>query len=144
MPAPLRSAVAVNVRLHISASDLLDATYSQLLSREHEANLILPYALNARSTKKTDLNTFWLSCWTTTTSSSQSITTGPHLDFILSCTNSPLGAYPIFIFANRDAEDLTPAFINPRMTQLVSRLRVCTSPERVFSVFGKLVLSNSD
>ncbi|KDQ18263.1 hypothetical protein BOTBODRAFT_104610 [Botryobasidium botryosum FD-172 SS1] len=140
--------------VHRSATDFLDAAYPALHAREREANTILPYALKARSDEgngarvvgdasvrawwakyspsRSSVQTpprFWITCWSKTSQ-------GPVLDFALSCTEGPLGTYPLFFFSTRDDRDITTPYLSPRLSQLACQLKDCAPPQRAFSIFG--------
>ncbi|KAI0375260.1 hypothetical protein BV20DRAFT_1117663 [Pilatotrama ljubarskyi] len=85
-------------------------------------------AIDPDSLQSSDL---WIVCWTTSTTASAST-----VDFILSCTEGPLGAYPIFIFSPPRSDGLASDFIEPRIKSMVAALGAHVAPERVFSVFA--------
>ncbi|RDB28653.1 hypothetical protein Hypma_015809 [Hypsizygus marmoreus] len=58
------------------------------------------------------------------------------VDLVLSCTQGPLGTYPIFIFCAHPLSKLTDQFLVPRMHLLVKTLHGCVKTERVYSVFA--------
>lgn len=154
------------VRYHNSAASMLASCQNDMMTRERDANIILPFALKAAKSpapgpvrRQSRSNTillpsadsdtdsdddimhtpvsptssssskddqFWLSVWTRN-----------QLDIVVSCTNGPIGKYPIFLYSNVPDEVLTSAWVKPRIELLVKRLRACLSAKRVFSVFGK-------
>jgi hypothetical protein len=60
----------------------------------------------------------------------------PTIDFVLSCTNGPLGKYPIFIFTPHPYSQLTDEFIQPRILRLVHTLLGVVPLRRVYSIFA--------
>ncbi|KAI0639663.1 hypothetical protein C8Q77DRAFT_1152625 [Trametes polyzona] len=70
----------------------------------------------------------WIVCWVP----------GPSLtvQFILSCTSGPLGAYPVFIYTPLSSDILAASFIQSCMKSIIDILRINVPPERVFSVFA--------
>lgn len=77
------------VRQYLSASSLPEAVWTILHSHAAAANTILPHALKVlRSEERSQPvgSQLWLVCF------------NHHIKLILSCTEGPLGTYPIFIF----------------------------------------------
>jgi len=58
------------------------------------------------------------------------------VDFILSCAEGPLGAYPVFICATRPFNELIPEYTSPHLRALVDALAKLVPHHRVFSVFS--------
>ncbi|KAG8929159.1 hypothetical protein FRC02_005928 [Tulasnella sp. 418] len=145
---PVRStSFDIQVRVHRSAAELIHAIKhtSVVGEREREANIWLPHALKSRhvensssyastSSSASTSSQFWISSWTSRRSASSS--GGSELDFILSCTKSHLGNYPIFLYSHVPSYHLTPAFLSLRVQPLVDQLATMVSSSRVFSVFG--------
>ncbi|KAG9011317.1 hypothetical protein FRB93_003119 [Tulasnella sp. JGI-2019a] len=148
------SNINFKILLHTSAISVLSAVESSVLpGREREANIWLPHA--KKMARKEQANPqqvesssgkaseqFWLSCWSTRRdthpgSNSQS------LDFVVACISSPLGKYPIFLYANVPSRLLTSSFLSSRIPQLVDRLAGVVKTSRVFSVFGPTPLTKA-
>ncbi|KII93676.1 hypothetical protein PLICRDRAFT_99428 [Plicaturopsis crispa FD-325 SS-3] len=146
------SSPRLHVTFHSTVGDFLSATYPTLNYHERSANIILANALKsasavdlltefqftadaevhpASSTSKPDGGSFWLTLWSTQPQSSF-----PVLDMVLSCTSWILGNYPIFLWTPNTAAAMSPAWLTPRVSQLVQSLLDYTAPQRVFSVFG--------
>ncbi|KAG8881142.1 hypothetical protein FRB97_009838 [Tulasnella sp. 331] len=153
----LNSSSDIRIVLHTTATDLLVSVEPFILpNREREANIWLPHARktarreqrspqqaessNMASTvgvanqqkKASQLDQFWLSCWSPRRGTSNAYS----LDFILACTSSLLGPYPIFLYANLLSRLLTFSFLSERIPRLVDRLAGLVKTSRVFSVFG--------
>ncbi|KAG9010300.1 hypothetical protein FRB94_010650 [Tulasnella sp. JGI-2019a] len=86
-------------------------------------------------TSPTKVDQFWLSAWTSRGRQPAK------LDMVLSCTNGPIGKYPVFLYSNVPDEDLTSVLVIPRIDALVARLRSLVTSKRVFSVFGPVPLT---
>lgn len=128
-----------------------------LRRREREANIILPLLekLAAQQSRKTEKAEGWAR-WVDPPHSPDTATvpnlwlvirTHPpaglagscqgNVDFVLSCTNGSMGAYPIFIWAARPVRTMAKEFVHLRMTLLVRHLyQSLPSTKRVYSVFG--------
>ncbi|KIO31743.1 hypothetical protein M407DRAFT_67579 [Tulasnella calospora MUT 4182] len=66
------------------------------------------------------------------------------VEFVASCTNGPLGGYPIFIWCGRPVSTMSPAFIQQRMSLLTHHLlKSLSSPKRVFSVFAPTAVTHA-
>ena len=72
----------------------------------------------------------WITCSTVNLPSSET------MDFILSCTDTPMGSYPIFIYSTRHSSRLADDFLLSRLSLLVNVLHSTVSVSRVFSVFA--------
>ncbi|KAJ7193334.1 acyl-CoA N-acyltransferase [Mycena pura] len=143
---------------HLTAFDLLAVAYPTLRRHEHSANIVLAHAL-ARAPVEfvltegqflaesdvqpplppspqpvPDSNNFWLSVWSQPTKSK------PVLDVVLSCLDSPLGDYPIFLWA---AVATQGPGLGRRVGALVEHLAACVDPKRVFAVFGPTDLATA-
>jgi len=95
---------------------------------------MLPYAKKAR--QNPDLcgsagSNIWLVC---STSGPSSFTAS--VDFVLSCTEGPLGSYPLFIYTPIPSIQLDPRHYIPRLRSLVHSLQQAVPSERVFSIFA--------
>jgi len=104
------------------------------------ANVVLSFleSLRARTDSQNQRvwGRFWIAIW--------SIHKDPRektFDFLLSCTEGPLGLYPIFIYSANPSDELNTDFLSSRMKCLVSKLLSSTCTERVFSVFAPKVVT---
>jgi len=100
--------------------------------QECASNIMYPHALKAHTTKGGEGVQLWMTCSTPHPNTNEDAA----LDFILSCTEGPLGSYPIFIFATAPPEDLVKDYLHSRLNALVLHLLALVSPSRVFSVFA--------
>ncbi|KZT30897.1 hypothetical protein NEOLEDRAFT_1126557 [Neolentinus lepideus HHB14362 ss-1] len=103
--------------------------WDALWSRERDANIMLPHALKCSEKEQLDGQS-WIVCTT------QLNAHFPSVDFILSCTEGPLGNYPIFIFSNIPSSQLTESYANPRLREMARELHRLVPSQRVFSVFA--------
>lgn len=129
---PVRAAT-IDVRRHSFAHEVLQDVGEELKAREGEANVILPLLLkrikspSPSSSSSSTSPEFWLV-----------VRSRGSVDFVLSCTNGPMGTYPIFIWCGRPIRTMSNDFIRERMNILAVRLLEALrhSPRRVYSVFG--------
>lgn len=155
--ASLDSGEHISIVVFNCPSQLLSAVESELAKRPKESNIIYAHAYKLSRLKQQRQriapDQFWVACYSNSQSSrrpnrsygestgaatslSSSSAPGPVLDFIVSCTEGSLGAYPLFIYSNHPASQCTPAFMEPRMAALANALLELVSPTRVFSVFS--------
>ncbi|KAJ7631244.1 acyl-CoA N-acyltransferase [Roridomyces roridus] len=124
-PSDVAPSEEILVLQHVSPEDFLAVAYPTLREDENTANIVLAHALARAST---DFHSFWLTVLTRPSNSA------PILDMVLSCLDSPLGNYPIFLWARNGC--LAQDTFQHRIHKLALCLRTCVAPERVFSVFG--------
>lgn len=150
---PSRAATLnLQVLLHPTATDFLDATEHILEKHDLTSNIILPDAIKARklealpvsrargpaywsvprSTPTQAPRQFWLTQWTVRSASS-----APTLDFVVAVTDGQFGTYPVFFWSPHASIDMSSHFLSPRVQIMVARLCRLIPAERVFSVFGK-------
>lgn len=144
---------SIHIFQHDNASDFLSTAYSSLRRHEVSSNIILAHALkgikteaalsSCQFTTDSDVDpvswsshphpssSFWLTVW-----SSQSPSSAPVLDLVLSCGSWILGDYPIFLWTPRSSSSLPHAWLAPRISALTTHMLSSVAPERVFSVFG--------
>jgi len=143
---------------HDSASEYLAFAFPTLRRHEASANIVLAHALKRVSAEAAisgsqfasdsdveawlhsadpsaffphhNEGSFWLTLWSNSSSSL------PTLDLVLSCVDWTLGDYPIFLWTPHPASAASSAWLLPRIAQLAEHLRFCVPPERVYSVFG--------
>lgn len=139
MPTAISNQSAQVVR-YDSPTALLAQISGALYGREKECNIMLPLIekLQTRPSFSTSpfcvtpsapvVDDFWLVVQSN----------AGEVEFVVSCTNGPLGGYPIFIWCGRPVSTMSREFIHQRMTLATQHLlKSLSSPKRVFSVFGK-------
>lgn len=117
----------VLVKQYLSASSLPEAAWIILHSHAAAANTILPHAakvLQAEEQSQPVGSQLWLVCFS------------PHIEFILSCTEGPLGTYPVFIFTPIPFNELVGKDLDAPMSNLCQALLDAVGRQRVFSVFA--------
>lgn len=151
---PSRTATLnLQVLLHSTATDFLDATEHILEKHGLTSNIILPFAIKARKSEGLPVSNtrgtaywsaarvvspsrvpqqFWMTQWTVRGAASI-----PSLDFVVAVTEGQLGAYPVFIWSPHASIDMSSTFLTPRIQGIVARLRQAVPAERVFSVFAQ-------
>jgi hypothetical protein len=116
------------------ALELPNEVIRLLTDDQQNSNIILPYILKARASEREGQaigNNLWIVSYTTQATGESVV------DFVTAITDGPISTYPIFIYHARTLATLTPAFLEPRMTELVQALlNAGVSIERVFSVFA--------
>ncbi|KAG0701477.1 hypothetical protein DFH29DRAFT_1000222 [Suillus ampliporus] len=115
------------VREYLSASSLPQAVWTTLHSHAAVANTILPHAekvLKAEKQSQSVGSQLWLVCFRS------------HIEFILSCTEGPFGAYPIFIFTPIPFNELIGKDLDAPVSSLCRALLTAVGRRRVFSVFA--------
>lgn len=80
----------------------------------------------------------WLTC-----STHHNSATDPTLDFVLSVTPGPQGAYPVFICTPLPLDKLKSEYILPRMQQMAGALQGLIGVERVYSVFAPVAIARA-
>lgn len=83
-------------------------------------------------------DSLWLTCSTTHNSA-----TDPTLDFVLSVTPGPQGAYPVFICTSLPIDQLSADYILPRIQQMVEALYDSVPVERVYSIFAPAPITHA-
>ena len=95
-------------------------------------NVIEPHYL--QSLKQERLGQFWIAL--------RSPEDAQKIEFILSCTETSMGKYPIFITTTLLLSALTTQFLFSRVPLLVNALLEAESSSRVYSVFAPRVISD--
>ena len=140
-PSPSRQQNAFFV--HTSPTDFLATTQAWLLAHERRANIILPHAEKLKIQEQSGTlapGQFWVTAWSTsppTPTSSTPARRGPHLDFVLACTEGHMGTYPLFLFSTHEIVTLPEQWLDQYMHQLAQKLMTLVDPARVFSIFGQ-------
>ncbi|KDQ63204.1 hypothetical protein JAAARDRAFT_188806 [Jaapia argillacea MUCL 33604] len=145
MPSPPSSNLpSGTVTCYKSALDIPQGIFDALKAdtmAECRTNVILCHLLKRidaeRSGEAPKPGEFWITC---TTHAPR--TTQPTLDLILSCSEGPLGKYPVFITSTQPFSHLVEtAYIKNRMYKVVGELATLVPHSRVFSVFAPQPLS---
>jgi len=124
MPVPTSN---FSVSVYDSPQQFPRLVWDTLKAHPRAANVILPHAEEALSTKLE--GECWIIC-SSFESPSESI------DFVLSCTEGPMGSYPIFIMSTRPSSQLDEKYLLPRLSLLVRALHSTVSISRVYSLFA--------
>lgn len=104
------------------------------------SNIIYAHIENLRKTHETrGHDDLWIVLWATDTSQTYP---RPSVAAVLSCTNGPLGAYPIFIFTPFSTE-LSVNDLHQRALVIAQELLNNIPPDRVFSVFSTDAMANA-
>lgn len=142
----------IQVLVHPTATDFLDATEHILEKHDLTSNILLPFAIKARKAEALPVSRargpaywsaprlaptkapqqFWLTQWT-----SRSAASVPSLDLVVAVTEGLIDAYPVFFWSPHPSNEMSPYFLVPRVQAIVAHLLWAVVPERVFSVFGK-------
>ncbi|CAE6367957.1 hypothetical protein BN14_08905 [Rhizoctonia solani AG-1 IB] len=153
------STLNLQVLLHPTATDFLNATEHILEKHGLTSNIILPFAIKARKNERLPTSNargtaywsappaalpsqmpkqFWMTQWTVRGAGSV-----PTLDFVLAITEGQLGAYPVFFWSPHQSIEMSSAFLFPRIQAIVARLCRTIPAERVFSIFGQEPVVNA-
>jgi len=118
------------------AVDLPAEVWETFSTHPKNSNIMFPHAKKARQVAGSTGNNLWIVCSTLHSGG---------VDFVLSCTEGPIGSYPVFIFTPITASRLEAelGFYIPRIRGLVRALQDIVPPERVFSVFALETISRA-
>lgn len=119
--------------VYTSAGSIPRDVVDHLECNAQNSNILLPQIYKARAEEARGI--FKDNLWIISTSYLDSLSP-PVIDFVLACTNGPIGTYPVFIYHAQPLNYLTPAYLIPRITELANTLAESISTERVFSVFA--------
>jgi len=117
------------------ASDIPSEVWNTLEAHAVNANVILPALLTSLAAEKEGVvipNQRWLVFYG---QDNQTV------EFVLSCTNGCMGAYPIFIFTTHKYSALNPTYLIPRLQFLAEVLHETVPIERVYSVFAPEIIA---
>jgi len=115
--------------------------WSFFSKHQQHTNVMYPVAkklLEHESDGDTPTDSLWLTC-----STNHSSATDPSLDFVLSVTPGPQGAYPVFICTPLSVDQLKADYIFPRIEQMVQVLCASVPVERVYSVFAPAPITHA-
>ncbi|KAJ8517526.1 hypothetical protein ONZ45_g5311 [Pleurotus djamor] len=145
---PIAVTAAPFARFYDRVSAIPPYVWDGLQKNEWYTNTILPHLLkrlkwesDGYAAKAFD-GEFWITC-STPTSASSSSSSEAALDLMLSCTNGPVGKYPIFIATTHPHSSLSPDFLQERMAAIVDLLCQKTHPSRVYSVYAPKPISEA-
>jgi hypothetical protein len=119
-----------------SATALFDDTSVRdaFRSNLHNSNIVYAHALKRLAKEKSGEaladDEFWIACGTNSPQRT--------VHFVLSCTEGPMGTYPIFIFSPLPLAHISAPFLSSHMERLVQVLYkvLGQQPQRVYSVFS--------
>jgi hypothetical protein len=129
--------------VHTSPTNFLATTQTWLLAHERRANIILPHAEKLKAQEQAGTlapDQFWITAWSSsppTRPSTSPTHRGPHLDFVLACTEGHMGTYPLFLFSTHEIITLPEQWLDQCMHQMAHKLMTLVDPARVFSIFGQ-------
>jgi hypothetical protein len=126
----LSSTSFLTVDVYRHANSLPSSVWDAFRRRERDMNIIYPHA-QAQRGREQDNRQLWMTCSTVTPELREAT-----LDLILTCTEGPIGPYPIFIVPAIDTDALGAEFLQTRLAQLVDSLLEYVPMERVFSIFA--------
>lgn len=123
MPA-LTSSTSVVV--YDDAHALPENVLSALTAHPRESNVILSGVEKSRSRPEPlKGKEYWIAC-----------TTDGTVEFVLSCAEGAIGAYPVFIYSTKPSSELDEEFLLHRLRLLTRKLFDTVGITRVFSVFA--------
>jgi hypothetical protein len=120
------------INIFKSASSIPNDVLEALASKSRDSNVILPCLLDSLAKEKSGQIPAHDQVWITCTSYDRQ----PTVDLVLSCTEGPMGSYPIFIVSLRPFASLTHQYLLPRLIALASALHDTVPVNRVYSVFA--------
>ncbi|KAI1789750.1 hypothetical protein LXA43DRAFT_892183 [Ganoderma leucocontextum] len=124
-----------SISVSFQASDLPSEVWASFRENPHASNIMFAHASKVAKPSSTAPSStgenVWIFLWDTRDTKSS-----PSVTFVLSCTNGPLGPYPIFIYTPLFTASLEHAGIPTRLLALARSLNAVVPPERVFSVFA--------
>ncbi|KAH7927274.1 hypothetical protein BV22DRAFT_1103798 [Leucogyrophana mollusca] len=126
---PARTYTSSSVQIYYSPSAIPPQVWETLRQHADTANIILPHAekaLNLERSGQVSARQVW-------------ITYAPPdhpVEFVLSCTEGPLGTYPVFIFTSIAFAELDEDYLEHPLHLLARALHDVVDIERVFSVFA--------
>jgi hypothetical protein len=120
-----------SVHVYHHASQIPYHVWAAFRQHERDSNIMYPHALKSSAADGSEGVQLWITCSTFTSASRE-----PLLDLVLSCTEGPLGSYPIFLFATAPFDELDAEFLRPRLDAIIQELLEHIHPSRVFSVFA--------
>jgi hypothetical protein len=119
------------------ASDLPEPVWQALRSNARNANIILPAALKILAAEQSpgfNQTNVWITC----TSQKPPFP----IEFIVSCTEGYMGAYPLFIMTTLPFDQLTDDYIQPCIKMLADAVKKAAPVQRVYSIFAPEPITN--
>lgn len=115
-----------------SATELPILVWDAFRAHPCDSNVMYPHAEKSREQERQGGSSLglWITCTTSSTRGT------PVVDFVLSCTEGPLGSYPIFLFTTISKTVQHSDYCSRRVNHITRRLVREVAPERVFSVFA--------
>lgn len=122
-----------SVSIFESATALPPLIWDVLKSNPLESNIIYPHALKTLADEKDGVAPLERQCWIAAVSDGLESS----VEFLLACTEGPLGPYPIFIVSTLPSLTFPDNLIRPRLRTLVHSLYATVPATRVYSVFAR-------
>ena len=127
-------AVFYDVQHFLAAKDLPNSVWESFSFHPRGANIMHSHAKKSRLSEEAGNPPKVGQCWVVC---SRKLGNGdPSVDFVLSCTEGPLGNYPIFIFTTIPHNQLNSGATASGISALVDALSPLVAITRVFSVFA--------
>jgi len=129
------------LQTYSTPSALPPFVWSFFAKHQQHTNVLYPIAkklLESESNGDVPTDSLWLTCSTTHNSAID-----PTLDFVLSVTPGPQGAYPVFICTTLPVDQLRPDYILPRVQQMAETLFSSVPLERNYSVFAPVPIAHA-
>ncbi|KAE9401919.1 hypothetical protein BT96DRAFT_918538 [Gymnopus androsaceus JB14] len=123
----------LEINVYDLASDIPAEVWEALRQNVVRTNVVLPLAEKALSKELSgdfDQHHLWITCISLGSDGRRTV------DFVLSCSKSEMGEYPIFIVATVPFPLLTDQFISPRLHNLILAMQNYIPLERVYSIFA--------
>ncbi|KII91848.1 hypothetical protein PLICRDRAFT_38708 [Plicaturopsis crispa FD-325 SS-3] len=130
MPGLIRNFTCTVYR---NVRNLPPAVWEAFASHPGDANIMYAHAQSKKASQP-DPRDVWITCVNNQTSP-------PQLKYVLSCTEGPLGAYPVFIFTTMSPAQLKPRDTTQAVAELAQTLLTAVHPARVFAVFAPSVIT---
>ncbi|KAJ3786691.1 hypothetical protein GGU10DRAFT_310418 [Lentinula aff. detonsa] len=133
--APAIEDCTLETSVYNIASCIPSYIFDKLEQLSIQTNVVLPLLEKAISIERSggivDNDNLWISC------SSVDLNGNKSMDLVLSCTESEMGKYPIFIVATVPFSRLTSQFLAPRVYELILAMKRARIPlQRVYSIFA--------
>lgn len=126
--ATLPSSSTLAFRRYTRAVDIPSIAVEALEKRDVQSNPILPHLLKCRQRVIEDIGNLWFVLFANESCS--------EVLYVASCTRSPLGDYPLFIFTTIPSMELSDDLLAQDMACLCQWLKSSVDPARIYSVFA--------